>query len=293
MYNLGNYEKILLSLSAASVAIYFIFNSFMNTFPSLDTGAYSELGYSLAKYGRVVASSSRGVLDMDKYTYWIPPLHAVFQAPFYVFLGYGLWQIILVQTIILALNVYVVKRISDEQKTSAAIPISLLLTAAIFLNTFFESRPDTLASLFGLSAAYFLTRLPKERRISKNRGKYVLYLGISLGLSALSYPLAGVYSLFVFIYLLMKKEISLIFKVAAIALLMTSPYLLYILQAPDVALLQMKGIFGVEKYSLYDSVSYDIFTRYYRVGLFAPMLILLFAASALALYKKKKLSEEN
>lgn len=81
-FNIKILTLFLVALSVASIASYYIYNSFLTTRPFLETGAYTEPAYSLYKYGKFIDYSSKGILDMDKFTYWVPPLHSLLQVPF-------------------------------------------------------------------------------------------------------------------------------------------------------------------------------------------------------------------
>jgi hypothetical protein len=279
-----NYRQIaalaLVAISAASVASYYIYNSLLTTRPFNESGAYTEPAYNLYKYGQFVDFSSKGIFDMDKFTYWVPPLHSVFQLPFYILFGYGLWQIVAVQIAILALTIVAIKKFSRFLKIAAIIPVTLLLTNRNFIVDSLVSRPDTLATLFGVLAILFTLKLQKNK--TNKSMKYVLLVGVSLGLSCLSYQLGAVYALSIGIYMFLEKQLKIFLKIIFVAVLTILPYALYVAMSPQVFLQQSIGIYRINEVTSVKELLQVELSRYIDFVFYAPAFALLFL---FALYK--------
>ena len=276
-------EKILIALSIFLVAFYYIFVSFLSTRPSNETGSYTETAYAILTQGKFIAPSSRGILDMDKLTYWILPLHSFFQVPFYILLGFGMWQITLIQIVILILSMLVVKKFANFLTISAIVPIVLLLTNRNFLVDSLASRPDTLGVLFGTLSILAVMMLQKYDK------KILIFItGISLGLSILSYQLSVIYALSIALFLIWQKKFKQLFQITLISVVIVIPYLFYILISPQTFLLQMSGIYKTVEFTDVFEILKTEFWRYVDFAFYAPAFALLFLYSLYKSLKERK-----
>jgi len=278
------FNYLIVALSVFLVAVYYVYSVFLTTRPLSETGAYVQPAYTIFTQGGFVSPSSKGILNMDKFTYWIPPLHTFLQVPFYFLIGFGLWQIITIQTLILLMNVYAVKKFSNFLKISAIIPIALLLTNRNFLVDSFAARPDTIATFFGtISILSLLSLLHLQKSQEKKKFNIYLFLtGISLGFSILSYQLAGLYAIAISIFLLISRQLKLLVKILAISMIIVLPYVFYILVAPQIFWLQTIGIYRTtERVNISEIVKTE-FLRYVDFTFYAPGFAFLFLFS---LYK--------
>ncbi len=238
------YRAALLFLAAVYLAL--AIGSSLTKRPWSDEGWFASPAYNLITKGSMGTSVLEPVgwlKGIDKYTFWVAPLHLVTQAGWYEIFGFGLIQMRGLSAAfgLLALfSILVITRELSGDRKVALLAFALLAFDYVFINGASFGRMDMMCAALGLAglAAYLCLR---ERNF--NRAIFVSHALVVLSglthFNGLLY-LAGL--LFLTFYFDRRR---LRWQHAAIAAI---PYLagaagwgIYILQSPETFLTQFRG----------------------------------------------------
>ena len=213
---------------------------------------------------------------MEKYTYWMPPVYMLLTATLFFFTSATLFKARLLSTLLAMMAVFVMDRTLAKMNFSARARFSVLflvLTDFLFLQVTHTARMESASILFGALSLYFVFPGSVENR-------NVILSGVFSGLSFLSHPFGVTYGIVAFLVI---QRDNLSFKrfvyfgsgVAAMLL----AWGLYIMQSPDLFLIQFGAQFGrkgelLKTFSLIDKIKIILFGfRFNYAKLFSFILL--------------------
>jgi 4-amino-4-deoxy-L-arabinose transferase-like glycosyltransferase len=158
--------------------------------PGIDEGYFAGPALNLAMNGSMGTPVLRwGLKDIDRYTYWIMPLHAVVQAAWYKVMGFDLVSLralSLVWGLIAIAAWFFVVRVVSGSGTVAVLAVGLLGTDYIFVTASAVGRMDM------MSAALNFLGLALYFRFRARRFTWAVFAGHAfVSASAFTHPIGG------------------------------------------------------------------------------------------------------
>lgn len=185
-------RKFRLALVGAAVAVYLAlaFGSALTKSPEIDEGFFANPAFNLATKGwmgtTVLETEGSALKGIHEHTYWVLPLHLVWQAGWYKLFGFGLLQLrsisILWGLVALAAWFVIVKQLSGE-RAAALLAAGLLAVDYTFVAVGSLGRMDMMCAALGFAglAAYLALR-------ERNFGAAVLASHALVVASGLTHP---------------------------------------------------------------------------------------------------------
>lgn len=265
-----------------ALAVYLIlaFGTASTRAPWCDEAWFANPAYNLITHGFMGTTvlEPTGLLlhpqGINRYTYWIPPLHIITQAGWYEVFGFSLFSLralsVVWGLVALASWLVIVDALSGD-RTVALVTFCFLALDYTFVSTAAFGRMDMMSAALGFAALAAYLRLRARH--------FALAVPVSQGLvaaSGLTHPMGGVlaFAALAFLTLYMDRKRIRSRQLAAAAL----PYVVgavgwgfYILKSPHDFLLQFGGnVSGPPRFTMLSSpwtnVRLEITSRYGEVS---------------------------
>lgn len=173
--------------------------------PWCDEGFFASPALNLITKGNMATSVIESASDdpkikgLDRYTYWVMPLHLVTQAGWYKIFGFSLFSmrsLSIVWGLIALLAWYLILESLTGDSALAVLALGIIATDYVFLQRASDGRMDMMSAALGFSSLAAYLRLRK-----RNLDSAVLAGNILAAASAFTHPNGGLLSVAALVFL--------------------------------------------------------------------------------------------